>query len=61
MRYRPSLTRSTTDIYDVKGVTTSGGSRAYGELYGPANSSALAVSRLLELGGTLVGKTKTAT
>jgi Asp-tRNA(Asn)/Glu-tRNA(Gln) amidotransferase A subunit family amidase len=49
------------DIFDVKGVVTAGGNRAYGDLYGEANSTASAVSKLEDLGAVLVGKTKTAT
>ena len=46
-------------MYDIKGVPTSAGSRAYGELYGPSNTSASSLLRLEKLGGIFVGKTKT--
>ncbi|ORX38334.1 hypothetical protein BD324DRAFT_607863 [Kockovaella imperatae] len=48
------------DIYDIKGLVTSAGSRLSGELYGKTNSTAPAVQKLIELGGLAVGKTKTA-
>ncbi|KAH9905984.1 amidase signature domain-containing protein [Xylariomycetidae sp. FL2044] len=45
------------DLFHVKGVGTSGGSRAYYELYGVQNTTAPAIQRLLDLGAVLVGKT----
>lgn len=48
------------DIFHVKGVKTSGGSRAYYETYGIQNTTAPSVQRLLDLGAVLVGKTGTA-
>ena len=47
------------DIYDVKSVKTSAGSRAYTDLYPAPNSTAPAIQRLLDLGAVMVGKTKT--
>lgn len=44
------------DIFHVKGVSTSGGNRAYFYLYGPQNHTAPAVQRLIDLGAVLVGK-----
>ncbi|KAI1073752.1 amidase signature domain-containing protein [Whalleya microplaca] len=44
------------DIFHVKGVGTSGGNRAYYDLYGIQNETAPAVQRLLDLGAVLVGK-----
>ena len=58
MCYRPPLTP--IDIYDVSGVVTSAGSRAWGEFTGKASQSASSIQRLVDLGGMLVGKTKTA-
>lgn len=46
------------DIFDVKGVKTSGQSRSYNQLYGPATSSAPPIQRLLDLGAIVVGKVK---
>ncbi|KAK7408492.1 hypothetical protein QQX98_009359 [Neonectria punicea] len=48
------------DIYDVKGVQTTCGSRAYSQVYGPANVTAPSIQRLIDLGGVVVGKQKTA-
>lgn len=48
------------DIFHVKGVKTSGGSRAYYETYSIQNTTAPSVQRLLDLGAILVGKTGTA-
>lgn len=48
------------DVYDVKGVITSAGSRPYGEVWGEANTTASSILRLEELGGHIVGKSKTA-
>lgn len=47
------------DIFDVRGVRTSNGNRAWYQLYPPANKSAVAVQRLLDAGAVLVGKMKT--
>jgi Asp-tRNA(Asn)/Glu-tRNA(Gln) amidotransferase A subunit family amidase len=47
------------DIYDLKGVRTSGGNRAYRELMEPAKENALALQKLIDLGAVVVGKTKT--
>ncbi|ETS80552.1 hypothetical protein PFICI_08081 [Pestalotiopsis fici W106-1] len=44
------------DIFHVKGVGTSGGSRAYFYLYGTQNATAPSVQRLIDLGAVLVGK-----
>ncbi|GKT82301.1 glutamyl-tRNA subunit A [Colletotrichum tofieldiae] len=44
------------DIFHVKGVSTSGGNRAYFYLYGRQNHTAPAVQRLIDLGAVLVGK-----
>lgn len=49
----------TIDLYDVKGVPTSAGSRAYGEMYGPANQTAVSLRLLDPEMGVFVGKTKT--
>lgn len=47
------------DIYDVAGVRTSDGNRAFYSLYPPATSSAVAVQRLIDAGAIIVGKMKT--
>jgi Asp-tRNA(Asn)/Glu-tRNA(Gln) amidotransferase A subunit family amidase len=47
------------DIYDLKGVRTSGGNRAYRDLVEPAPASALALQKLIDLGAVVIGKTKT--
>lgn len=47
------------DLMGVKGILTTGGSRAYARLYDtPANETAPAVQRLLDLGAVLVEKAK---
>jgi hypothetical protein len=48
------------DLFDVKGVTTGAGSRAYAALYGDARKTASSLVTLEQLGGEFVGKTKTA-
>ncbi|KAI7209673.1 amidase signature enzyme, partial [Hortaea werneckii] len=47
------------DIYDVAGVRTSNGNRAWYHLYPPANVTALSVQRLVDAGAIIVGKMKT--
>ena len=47
------------DIYDVAGVKTSDGNRAWYNLYPIANASALPVQRLIDAGAVIVGKMKT--
>ena len=47
------------DIYDVQGLRTGCGNRAYWQLYPPKNQTAPAVQHLLDSGLVLVGKTKT--
>ncbi|KAF4334852.1 glutamyl-tRNA(Gln) amidotransferase subunit A [Fusarium beomiforme] len=47
------------DIYDVSGLKTGAGSRAYYDIYPEANVTAPAVQRLLDAGAVLVGKMKT--
>ena len=46
------------DCFDLAGVQTTQMSRSYMELYGPLQESADFVKRLIELGATIVGKTK---
>ena len=41
-------------------MPTGAGSKVYAELYGDRNETAVSMARLIELGGQLVGKTKTA-
>lgn len=45
------------DNIDLHGVKTSGASKAHFELYPPAECSAPAAARLIELGAIIVGKT----
>ena len=47
------------DIYDVAGVKTSDGNRAYYGLYPPRTANALAVQKLIDAGAIIVGKMKT--
>ncbi|KAJ1548638.1 hypothetical protein HK405_001514 [Cladochytrium tenue] len=47
------------DIYDVAGVRTGCGNRAYYALYSAPTASSFVVERLLAAGAVLVGKTKT--
>ncbi|TFK85923.1 amidase signature enzyme [Polyporus arcularius HHB13444] len=47
------------DIYDVKGLRTGCGNRAFWQLYPPKETTAPAIQRLLDGGAVLVGKTKT--
>lgn len=47
------------DIYDVKGLRTGCGNRAYYHLYPEKNTTAPAIQRLLDGGAILVGKVKT--
>lgn len=48
------------DLYDMKGLQTAGGSRAWAEITPTANGTAPAIQRLIDLGAHLVGKQKTA-
>jgi hypothetical protein len=45
------------DNIDIAGVKTFASSRAYGELYGIASTSAPAIQKLLDVGAVIVGKT----
>lgn len=47
------------DIFDIAGIRTSNGNRAWYRLYPPANESALVVQRLVDAGAVIVGKMKT--
>ncbi|EME46472.1 hypothetical protein DOTSEDRAFT_70467 [Dothistroma septosporum NZE10] len=47
------------DIYDVAGVKTSNGNRAWYHLYAAATEHATPVKRLIEAGAVIVGKMKT--
>ena len=47
------------DIYDVKGLRTGCGNRAFWQLYPPKTRTAPSIQRLLDGGMVLVGKTKT--
>lgn len=47
------------DIYDIAGVNTSDGNRAFYGLYPPEIANAVPVQRLIDAGAVLVGKMKT--
>lgn len=47
------------DIFDIAGVKSSLGNRAYYDFYPPRNSTATAVQRLIDAGAVIVGKMKT--
>ncbi|KAL8835927.1 MAG: hypothetical protein Q9176_006611 [Flavoplaca citrina] len=47
------------DIFDIAGLRTSNGNRAFEDLYPPRNATALPVQRLIDAGAILVGKMKT--
>jgi hypothetical protein len=47
------------DIYDVQGITTTAGSKAYAAMQFPAEKNAQCIERLIRLGAAVVGKTKT--
>jgi hypothetical protein len=51
---------SIKDLYDITGLQTAGGSRAWAEITPIANETAPAIQRLVDLGAHLVGKQKTA-
>ncbi|KAJ5175598.1 uncharacterized protein N7482_001475 [Penicillium canariense] len=44
------------DIYHIKGLRTSGGNRAYYDLYSPQNTTGPAIQRLIDQGAIVVGK-----
>lgn len=48
------------DLYDMKGLITSGGSQAWAQIVEVANETAPSVQRIVDLGGVLVGKYKLA-
>ncbi|RMZ74417.1 amidase family [Pyrenophora seminiperda CCB06] len=48
------------DLYDVKGLQTSGGSQAWARITPPSNGTAPAVQQIIDLGGVVVGKQKLA-
>ncbi|KAJ3288017.1 hypothetical protein HK104_008360 [Borealophlyctis nickersoniae] len=47
------------DIYDVKGLKTGCGNRAYYDFYPAKTKTAFAVQRLIDMGAVVVGKVKT--
>ncbi|GAB7349943.1 hypothetical protein MBLNU459_g0640t1 [Dothideomycetes sp. NU459] len=47
------------DIYDIAGIKTSNGNRAWYHFYPPANKTGTAISRLIDAGAIIVGKMKT--
>uniref|UniRef100_L2G5R3 Amidase family protein n=1 Tax=Colletotrichum fructicola (strain Nara gc5) TaxID=1213859 RepID=L2G5R3_COLFN len=47
------------DIYDVKGLKTTLGSKAWTSMIGEANATAPSIQRIIDLGGVVVGKQKT--
>lgn len=48
------------DLYDIKGLQTSGGSQAWATITPIANETAPAIKQIINLGGVLVGKFKLA-
>jgi Asp-tRNA(Asn)/Glu-tRNA(Gln) amidotransferase A subunit family amidase len=44
------------DIYDLKGLRTSNGNRAWYHLYPPAENTAFPVQKLIDAGAIIVGK-----
>jgi len=44
------------DIFDLKGLRTSGGNRAFYDLYLPRNTTAPSIQRLIDAGAVIVGK-----
>ncbi|KAF6802218.1 hypothetical protein CMUS01_15426 [Colletotrichum musicola] len=48
------------DLFHIKGIATTGGSRVYYNLYGIQNNTAPSVQRLIDLGAVVVGKMATA-
>jgi hypothetical protein len=48
------------DLYDMKGLITSGGSQAWAHITPPANETAPSIQKIVDLGGVLVGKYKLA-
>lgn len=47
------------DIYDIEGIRTSNGNRAWYHFYPPANKTGTAITRLIDAGVIVVGKMKT--
>ena len=47
------------DIYDIAGVRTGDGNRAFYALYPPAKETAVSVQRLIDAGAVIIGKMKT--
>ncbi|KAE8312539.1 amidase signature domain-containing protein [Aspergillus transmontanensis] len=47
------------DVFHLKGIRTSAGSRAYQSLYPAQPNTARAVQQIIDAGGVIVGKTKT--
>lgn len=48
------------DLYDIKGLQTSGGSQAWAYITPVANGTAPSVQQIINLGGVIVGKQKLA-
>ncbi|KAK6442585.1 hypothetical protein LTR95_001176 [Oleoguttula sp. CCFEE 5521] len=48
------------DLYDIKGLKTTGGSRAWEYITSPASANAPSIQRIADQGGVLVGKFKLA-
>lgn len=44
------------DIFDLKGLRTSGGNRAFYDLYSARNTTGSSIQRLIEAGVVIVGK-----
>ena len=48
------------DLFDIKGLKTTGGSRSWEYIVSPANETAPSIQRILDVGGVVVGKYKLA-
>jgi len=51
---------SIKDLYDIKGLQTSGGSQAWATITAIANGTAPSVQQIIDLSGVIVGKFKLA-
>ena len=47
------------DIYDIRGLKTGAGSKAYLRIQSPSSTTAPVIQRLIDQGAIVVGKTKT--
>ncbi|OCF30351.1 hypothetical protein I316_07995 [Kwoniella heveanensis BCC8398] len=49
------------DLYDLAGIHTGGGNRAYQNIYPPRTATAFSMQRLIDQGGIIVARAKTST